>query len=145
VSTRHEAAARIADGMRDAIASAVLTNERIARGIGMNVVDLQTLGVMMRQGRDLTPTEVSALTALPTSTVTRVLGRLEDAGLVRRAADPDDRRRVVISVVAGALESRFEANPYADIVAALDAHNAAFTDAELETVARWLEGLGGVR
>ena len=33
--------------MRALIANAVLTNERIARGIGLNVVDLQTFGIIL--------------------------------------------------------------------------------------------------
>ena len=42
-----------------------------------------------------------------------------------------------------ALARRLDPNPYAAIVEALERHNSQFTDAELATVARWLEGVTG--
>src|SRR4051812_41742950 len=87
---------RIADAMRAVIANAVLNNERIARTFGLNVVDLQTLGIIASAQRPLTAGEVSTLTEMPTSTTTRVLDRLERGEFVRRSVDPSDRRKVVI-------------------------------------------------
>ena len=82
--------------MQEVIAAAVLTNERIARMIGLNVVDFQTYGLLLRRGAPMTPGEVSAATALPSSTTTRVLDRLEAKGMVRREADAEDRRKVLV-------------------------------------------------
>ncbi len=143
VSSRAELGGRIADAMRDAIADAVLTNEGIARSYGIHVVDLQTLGLILRKGAPVTPTEIATMTGLPTSTVTRVVNRLEAAGFVERSPDPGDRRSVIVSPVPGAMEARMNPNPYAAIVEALERHNAEFSESELETVARWLEGMTG--
>jgi DNA-binding MarR family transcriptional regulator len=143
VSSRAESNGRIAEAMRDLIANAVLTNEGIARSYGIHVVDLQTLGLILRMARAVTPTEIANMTGLPTSTVTRVVNRLEAAGFVRRSPDPDDRRSVIVTAIAGAIESKSKSDPYADIVAALDRHNATFTPAELDVVARYLEGMSG--
>src|SRR3954470_11272657 len=90
---------RIAMAMREVIAQAVVTNEGIARSVGLNVVDLQTFSVLMSAGVPLSAGEISSRTALPTSSTTRVLDRLEKRGFVRRVADPEDRRRVVVQVV----------------------------------------------
>src|SRR5690349_2203278 len=95
---------RISLAMRRVIADAVLTNERIARGIGLNVVDLQTFGVLLDRGTPLTAGEISTLTELPTSTTTRVIDRLEKGGFVRRTSDPSDRRKVVIEPLTERLD-----------------------------------------
>lgn len=130
---------RISLAMRRVIADAVLTNERIARGIGLNVVDLQTFGIILDTGRPLTAGEISARTELPTSTTTRVLDRLEKGGFIRRSSDPSDRRKVVIEAVPDRLAG-FE-NAYADILEDLRRLHAGFTAGELEIVARYLEAM----
>jgi DNA-binding MarR family transcriptional regulator len=45
----------------------------------------------------LTPSELAARERVQRPTVTRVVGRLEEMGLVERAADPGDRRSALIS------------------------------------------------
>ncbi len=142
LSSRAELGARIAESMRDLIANAVLTNERIARRFGIHVVDFQTFGLILRAGRPLTPTEVAGMTGLPTSTVTRVLNRLEAAGFIKRAPDPDDRRSILVTAVPGSVEAKSKGgDPYAAILEELERHHATFSVAELETVARYLEGM----
>src|SRR5215217_5808053 len=106
MSSRAESNTRIAEAMRDLIANAVLTNERIARSYGIHVVDLQTLGLLLRADGPVTPTEIATMTELPTSTVTRVVSRLEAAGFVKRSADPNDRRSVIVTAVPGAIEAK---------------------------------------
>ena len=130
---------RIAVAIRRVIANAVLTNERIARGIGLNVVDLQTFGIILDTDRHLTAGEISTRTELPTSTTTRVLDRLEKGGFVRRTSDPSDRRKVVIEPIPERLAS-FQ-NAYADILDNLRRMHEGFSPAELETVARYLEAM----
>jgi DNA-binding MarR family transcriptional regulator len=46
----------------------------------------------------LTPSEIAALERVQRPTATRVVGRLEEAGLVSRAGDPTDRRSSLIAV-----------------------------------------------
>ena len=130
---------RIAYAMRRVIADAVLTNERIARGIGLNVVDLQTFGIILEAGRPLSAGEISATTELPTSTTTRVIDRLEKGGFVRRASDPADRRKVVIEPIHEKLAS-FQ-NAYAEILDGLSRLHEGFSPAELEVIARYLEAM----
>ena len=85
MSTRAQLGEQIALLMQELIASAVLTNERIARQVGLNVVDFQTYGVLLRQGEPMTPGQLAQVTELPSSTTTRVLDRLEAKGMVRRS------------------------------------------------------------
>jgi DNA-binding MarR family transcriptional regulator len=46
----------------------------------------------------LTPSELAALERVKRPTATRVLSLLADAGLIRRAPDPTDRRSALLSV-----------------------------------------------
>lgn len=46
----------------------------------------------------LTPSELAARERIQRPTATRVLARLEDAGLVERTPDPDDRRSSLVSI-----------------------------------------------
>lgn len=129
----------MADLMQEVIANSVLTNERIARDFGVSVVDGQTLGIIGRAGGSLTPGAISARTGLPSSTTTRTIDRLERAGLVRREADPQDRRRILVAVVPErlqALGARYEV-----IRQALGRHNEGYSDEELRLVIRYLRGM----
>ncbi|HEY5856601.1 MAG TPA: MarR family transcriptional regulator [Aldersonia sp.] len=143
MSSHDELTARIALAMRDVIAHAVLTNERIARSIGINVVDLQTVGVILRVG-PTTPSELARRTELPSSTVTRVLDRLEARGYIRRVPDPDDRRRVVVEGVAEQVFDPNRPDPYAEIIAGMRRLHARFTPDELDVVARYLEAMAAI-
>src|SRR3954454_562828 len=91
MSTRKQLGEQIALVMQEVIASAVLTNERIARSIGLNVVDFQTYGVLLRHGAPMTPGQLAQATELPSSTTTRVLDRLEAKGLDETPPQPADR------------------------------------------------------
>ncbi|HET6635747.1 MAG TPA: MarR family transcriptional regulator [Streptomyces sp.] len=48
--------------------------------------------------------ELAALAGLTTGATTRLIDRLERAGFARRAADPKDRRRVIVEPVPDALD-----------------------------------------
>jgi DNA-binding MarR family transcriptional regulator len=143
VSTRKQLGERIALTMQEVIASAVLTNERIARSIGLNVVDFQTYGVLLRNGEAMTPGQVSQVTELPSSTTTRVLDRLEAKGLVERRPDPADRRKVALHAVP--FDDERVTAAYAGILRQMDDVHAGFTAAELQTVLRYLDAIKSVR
>lgn len=86
-------AAQISASFQRMVPALVLQNERVAKALGMRPVDVQTLHLMALHDGPMTPSTVVALAALPPSTVTRVLDRLEARGLVRRIVDSDDQRR----------------------------------------------------
>jgi DNA-binding MarR family transcriptional regulator len=48
----------------------------------------------------LTPSELTVRERVQRPTITRILGRLEDAGLVERTADPADRRSSLVAATA---------------------------------------------
>jgi DNA-binding MarR family transcriptional regulator len=74
---------------------------RLRQEAGAELSPSQTaaLATIERHG-PLTPSELATRERVQRPTVTRVLARLEEAGLVERAADPDDRRCSLLSVSA---------------------------------------------
>jgi len=68
-----------------------------AARIGMTVTDMQVLEILESSG-PMTAGQLADLTGLTTGAITGMLNRLEEAGLVRRARDPDDGRRVIVQL-----------------------------------------------
>src|SRR5258707_15747618 len=63
-----------------------------AEQIGINVTDLNCLNLLALRGR-MTAGELATATGLTTASITGVLDRLEEAGVVPREGDPKDPRR----------------------------------------------------
>jgi DNA-binding MarR family transcriptional regulator len=74
------------------------TARRLRQEAGTDLSPSQSsaLATVDRHG-PLTPSEVAALERVQRPTATRILARLEEAGLVERAADPGDRRSSLIT------------------------------------------------
>jgi len=148
MSSKAEVSERIVGLLQLVIASSVMTNERIAREMGINVVDLQALGFIARNGAPMSAGEVSQQTELPTSTTTRVLDRLEKHGYIERMTDPNDRRRVVVRVrpeLAAGVGRGGDDDPYAGILEGMQRVHEQFTADELAVVARYLDAVKDVR
>jgi DNA-binding MarR family transcriptional regulator len=97
----------------------------------------------------LTPSELATRERVQRPTVTRVLARLEEAGLVERAADPDDRRSSLLSISAAGRSLLEEARTRKDAFLAtrlesLDAEDRAVLDRAAEVLEQMLQE-GGAR
>jgi DNA-binding MarR family transcriptional regulator len=85
-------------------ASRQLTNQNgiytdaVAARLGLNRTDLDCLSIVHLAG-SATAGELAEVTGLTTGAMTGVIDRLVQAGYVRRDADPDDRRRVIVRAV----------------------------------------------
>jgi DNA-binding MarR family transcriptional regulator len=77
------------------------TARRLRQEAGTDLSPSQTaaLATIERRG-PLTPSEVAAFERIQRPTATRVIARLEEAGLVERAADPADGRSSLVSITA---------------------------------------------
>ena len=90
----------------------------------------------------LTPSELAARERVQRPTVTRVVGRLEELGLVTRAADPGDRRSALISVTPAGRELLAAARTRKDAFLSERLDALAPADrATLERAAELLEGM----
>ncbi|MEV7801903.1 MarR family transcriptional regulator [Microbispora sp. NPDC088329] len=70
-----------------------------AKAVGLGATDLYALNILGLGGA-MTPGELGRRTGLTTGPTTRLIDRLEQAGYVRRAPDPDDRRKVIVELLA---------------------------------------------
>lgn len=81
--------------LRELSTSTVLAATSIAQRVGMGSNDLKCAELLVRHG-PMTAGQLAKATGLTTGAITGIVDRLENAGWARRAADPNDRRRVII-------------------------------------------------
>src|SRR5882672_3103174 len=86
------------EAMRRSSAQGVLFGQTVANVAGISGSDLECLDFLNLEGR-VTAGRLAEVTGLTTGAITGVVDRLEKAGLVRRARDPEDRRKVFIAPV----------------------------------------------
>jgi DNA-binding MarR family transcriptional regulator len=118
---------------------------RLRQEAGAELSPSQTaaLATIERHG-PLTPSELAHRERVQRPTITRVLARLEEAGLVDRAADPGDRRSCLVSVSGGgrelldAMRTRKDAF-LAQRLDALDADDRATLDRAAAILERMLQ------
>ena len=127
---------RLITAVRRQVAWTVLHNQAIADRLGMGVTDLHCVNLLDIEG-PMTAGRLAELMGLTTGAVTGVLDRLERAGLVRREADPADRRRVVAQLVPEGM-ARVRA-AYAAVGGAVQELYAGFDDAELALLVDYAE------
>ena len=72
--------------------------QSVAIRLGLSESDIDALELLIDTGA-ATAGKLSEVMGMTTGAVTRVIDRLEQAGYVRRTADPADRRRVIVEVV----------------------------------------------
>jgi DNA-binding MarR family transcriptional regulator len=94
---RREQELEIVESTRRMIASAILFSHQVAEQLKLGASDAQFMTLLDVHG-PLTPGQFAEMTGLKTGTVTGVLDRLENAGLVRRDRDRADRRKVIVSL-----------------------------------------------
>jgi DNA-binding MarR family transcriptional regulator len=71
----------------------------LARGSGLTPSQLSALGVVARQG-PIRLSELAEIESMNPTMLSRVVAALDEAGLVRRRPDPDDRRASLLEVTA---------------------------------------------
>ena len=104
-------AIRPAPKARDAALSELATRLRLVitrtarrlrqeAGTGLGPSQTAALSTVERHG-PLTPTELAAYERIQRPTATRIVARLEEAGLVERIPDPSDARSFAVSATPG--------------------------------------------
>ncbi len=113
---------------RESSALGTLFAETIARHLGISHGDLECIDIISLKGR-VTAGELAKQSGLTTGAITGVIDRLEKAGLARRERDPDDRRKVYVSILPKAI-ARGRVY-YGSLKKAADALAASYSDAEI--------------
>ncbi len=78
-------------------------DERVAKKLKLSRTDMRCLDLIGRLG-PMTAGQLAEESALTTGAVTFILDRLEEAGMVARRRDTEDRRRVWVEIVPEARE-----------------------------------------
>ena len=117
---------------------AEITPALAARGI-----DVQTWRVLIAlyQRGDQPLGALADLTSINVSTLSRLVGRTEDRGLVERRKGPDDARSVIVALTAEGRAATEEILPTASALE--EAATADFSEAELATLRQLLVKLYG--
>jgi DNA-binding MarR family transcriptional regulator len=138
----------MADGSRRAAEDRVLAtlpgwvnaisqlNRLIAERMGVTASDLDCLHVLNERG-PATAAELAPLVGLTPGAVSRMIDRLDAAGCIDRAADPHDRRRVLIAPTDEGL-ARI-ANYYAGLTARSRDDLKVLGEDEIEALLRFLD------
>jgi len=128
--------------IRQFIAGAVLFNQKVADENGLRLTDMQCMGVLELLGPS-TPGKLAEHTRLSSGGVTVMLDRLEKAGYVKRAPNPEDRRSILVSVNPKKLK-KFQAY-YDRITEQTVAVFEETPEAELEAVERFFARINAIR
>lgn len=82
---------------------------RWARPLGLRIEGVRVLFRLL--AGDRTAGELARLTGVELSTLSRLLGRMSDMGLVTRRRDPDDARSVIVSLTPAGRRLAVEHQP----------------------------------
>lgn len=80
--------------------------EQVFTGLGLGRGEFEVLATLRRQGEPftMTPTAIARLVLLSPGAMTNRLDRLESAGYLERAHDPDNRRSVLVTLTPAGRE-----------------------------------------
>lgn len=135
-SSQDEAIARLTTMLRRMGAASALHSQAVARRANLASVDLECLDMILLAG-PVTAGQIMEHTKLTSGAVTGLIDRLSRKGYVERAADPQDRRKVLVRVVPEAVR------PLQELFAPMAERSAAlmrqYSPEELALIASFVE------
>ena len=106
---REETIQAISEKFREMSTETIMFHQAVADELGLHITDHKCLDLVHRFGA-MPAGRLAELTGLTTGAVTGIIDRLEEAGYVRRANDPKDRRRTIVEPTRNKkLERKIEA------------------------------------
>lgn len=111
-----------------------LFHQRAAEAYGMGITDTKAISVLIQEG-PMTAGQLATRLSLTTGAVTNLLDRLEEKHLVKRGADPQDRRKVIVQINTSKIEAM--RNLYEPIGEAFEKLTRTYSEAELEFLVRY--------
>lgn len=122
-----------------------VSRAEFARLHGLHPTDLRALIALLdagRAGQRATPGWLGDQVGLNSAGTTTLIDRLERLGHVERVRDTQDRRKVFLEVTPQAVDLGWSF--FSPLIHAAIAQMRSFTDAEMATVARFLDSLAGI-
>ncbi|GAA4913076.1 MarR family winged helix-turn-helix transcriptional regulator [Streptomonospora salina] len=127
--------------LRRFITATLLNGQVTADAAGLHPVDLYVLNLVDVDGA-ATAGELAKHTGLTTGAITKLVDRLVRSGLVERARDPADRRRVVIRIIGKATAETLggaSAPLFAPVATRMDRLISGFTDEQRAVLAEFFD------
>jgi DNA-binding MarR family transcriptional regulator len=129
---------RVAAALQSQGRHTVLFHQTVAERIGLNATDSRVLSYLGDAG-SATAGELAEFTGLTTGAVTKIIDRLEQAGLLRRDRDPDDRRKVIVVHLPESQAQRELERVMAPFGKAVGKQLGRYSDDQLELIAEFAE------
>ncbi len=95
-NSKTELKKRALAAVRDYGVNLTLFRNAVSEWAGLNVTDMECLRLLFLKGT-ASPSELAKHTGLTSGATTAMLDRLENAGLIERRPNPDDRRGTLIA------------------------------------------------
>jgi DNA-binding MarR family transcriptional regulator len=111
----------------------ILFHSAVADRMGVSVADARCRSLLLQLG-PMTAGGLALRLGLTTGAVTGVIDRLERARLARRVADPKDRRRVVVELVANRRRDQAIARLFAPMGRRVVALAGGYSEKERTTI-----------
>lgn len=108
-----------------------LFRNAVSEWAGLNVTDMECMRLLFLKGT-ASPSELSKHTGLTSGATTAMLDRLEDAGLIERRPNPNDRRGTLIA--AAELSAEKAASWFESARKAQDELISSYSAEELEII-----------
>jgi DNA-binding MarR family transcriptional regulator len=108
-----------------------MLNHAVAERLGLDPTAWECLTLLFEHG-PVTAGRLAELTGLTTGAVTGLVDRLESAGYVRRERDPNDRRRVIVTLVPSALAGVMPL--FEPMLVEMHASHARYSDEEMTAI-----------
>lgn len=112
-------------------------DEEVGRRFGLNAAERRCLSLLMATGPQMASVVAREISLTPAA-VTALIDRLEKRGFVRRRADPNDRRKVLVE--PDELTFKLAKEAYAGIAQEGARLLDSFSESELKTIARFAAG-----
>lgn len=143
-ATRERAVAQVVDAIRAIVRELRVSGRDTEQRLGIHGAQLHALQ-QLAEGPAYSLAELAERTHTDSSSVSVVVSRLVERGLVKRTADTDDRRRIVLALTpAGrALVRRAPRSAHDRIAGAARSLGARDLDALARSLGTLVEALGG--
>lgn len=115
----------------------VVFHEAVGRLLGLSSVERKCIDVLQRLG-PVSAGTIGEHTGLTTGAVTGLMDRLERAGYIRRARDPQDRRKVVVELLPNARMDALMAAAFGPFVEDMTALMATYGADDIRVISDWV-------
>ncbi|TVR90170.1 MAG: MarR family transcriptional regulator [Trueperaceae bacterium] len=123
---------------RDLSFATIMLHTAVAEQVGLRTTDHKAFDVLSRHG-PMPTGRLAEWLGFTSAAATGVVDRLEKAGYVRREADPDDRRKVIVVPLRERAAAIYEL--LAPLAADVDELVSGFSDEELGAIHAFLDGV----